>query len=56
MSRDLAYLHDIAKAVSRIENYLAGVEKAQFDGDTMLQDAVIRNLEVIGEAVKLSKI
>src|SRR5579883_2783867 len=53
MSRDKAFLQDIAQAVERIKTYLAGVDKARFDSDLMLQDAVIRNLEVIGEAVKL---
>jgi len=53
MSRDaLVYLEDILDAASRIESYLAGADLSRFLSDTLLQDAVIRNLEVIGEAAK----
>jgi uncharacterized protein with HEPN domain len=38
-------------AIARIESYVSGGHAA-FLADTMIQDAVIRNLEVIGEAVK----
>ena len=53
MSRDaLVYLEDILDAASRIESYLTGVDRNRFLSDTLLQDATIRNLEVIGEAAK----
>lgn len=45
------YLRHIRDAIARIETYTAQGRKAFFE-DTMVQDAVIRNLEVIGEAVK----
>jgi uncharacterized protein with HEPN domain len=45
------YLRHIQDAVTRIEAYTARGRTAFFT-DTMVQDAVIRNLEVIGEAVK----
>ncbi len=45
------YLKHIQDAIARIESYTAQGRKAFF-GNTMVQDAVIRNLEVIGEAVK----
>ncbi len=45
------YLKHIQDAIARIESYTAQGRKAFFD-NTMVQDAVIRNLEVIGEAVK----
>ena len=35
-----------------IESYLVGVRKTSFAKDSKLQDAVIRRLEVIGEAAK----
>jgi uncharacterized protein with HEPN domain len=44
-------LRHIQDAVARIEAYTARGRNAFFT-DTMVQDAVIRNLEVIGEAVK----
>lgn len=53
MSRDaIVYLEDILDAASRIESYLEDAELDRFLSDTLLQDAVVRNLEVIGEAAK----
>lgn len=46
------YLHDILKHAQRIMRYTQGVTYEQFAQDDMLIDAVIRNLEVIGEATK----
>lgn len=51
MKNDLVYLHHIADAISDIEQYTAS-GKEEFFGTKMIQDAVIRNLEIIGEAVK----
>ena len=48
--RDALRLRHVLDAAERIAEYLAGVEEASFLSDKMLQDAVIRNLEVIGEA------
>lgn len=45
------FLAHIRDAIARIESYTQGGREA-FLGDTKTQDAVIRNLEVIGEAVK----
>jgi uncharacterized protein with HEPN domain len=45
-------LDDILEAVERIETYTAGMDKARFQADCKTVDAVVRNLEVIGEAVK----
>ncbi len=54
MSRrgDDAFLRDIQEAVQRIGEYIAEIEYHQFLDDRKTQDAVIRNLEIIGEAVK----
>lgn len=38
-------------AIARIEAYLEGQDEAGFLGNGLVQDAVIRNLEVIGEAL-----
>ena len=51
MKDDRVYLLHIRDAIARIESYTSG-DKSRFLQDTMIQDAVIRNLEVIGEAVK----
>lgn len=40
----------ILQAVQRIRDYLDGLSETQFIGDELRQDAVIRNLEIIGEA------
>lgn len=51
-SRSDAYLDDVLEAVRRIETYLAGETRDSFFGTPMLQDAVVRNLEIIGEVAK----
>lgn len=44
------YLDHIVEALRRIRSYSAGLTETQFALDTMVQDGVIRNIEVIGEA------
>ena len=46
------YLRHILDSIARIEQYLQGVDEAAFQQQEMVQDAVIRQLEIIGEAVK----
>jgi len=50
--RDRDYLSDILEALKRISTYTNQLSYKQFMNDTKTQDAVIRNLEVIGEATK----
>ena len=50
--RDLDYLNDIQEAIHRILTYTANLTYQQFMGDIKTQDAVVRNLEIIGEATK----
>jgi uncharacterized protein with HEPN domain len=53
MKRDeTVYLRHILDSITKIETYLNGVQRRTFDTDTRTQDAVIRQLEIIGEAVK----
>jgi uncharacterized protein with HEPN domain len=53
MSRDIrVWLADIAEACRRIEGYAAGMDVNAFRADRKTVDAVVRNLEIIGEAVK----
>jgi uncharacterized protein with HEPN domain len=49
---DQLFLIHILDSIARIELYLNEVDKFIFDKDTLVQDGVIRQLEVIGEAVK----
>lgn len=44
------YLEHIDQAVRRISTYISGVPKEGFLENQLLQDAVLRNLEIIGEA------
>lgn len=50
--RDWDFLHDIREAIQRIVLYTANLSYQQFMEDIKTQDAVVRNLEVIGEATK----
>lgn len=45
-------LDDILGAISRIREYLQGMTYDAFSTDIKTQDAVVRNLEVIGEAAR----
>ncbi len=52
MSKDpRIYMAHILERIGRISSYTAGGKEAFFD-DPLVQDAVVRNLEVIGEAAK----
>lgn len=44
------YLQHILQAMERIERYTQGLDEAAFLGSELVQDAVIRNIEIIGEA------
>ena len=46
------YLQHIAQAIQRIQRYVAGLSAADFAADDKTQDAVLRNIEVIGEAAR----
>jgi len=50
--RDKHYLADITEAIGRIISYTKDLTYEQFVNRTMVQDAVLRNLQVIGEATK----
>ncbi len=53
MSRDYRlYLADIIQSCDRIGEYIGGYTFDSFSENNMLVDAVARNLEIIGEAVK----
>ena len=47
-----AYLKDILEAIGKIENYTKDISFDDFVAEELIQDGVVRNLEVIGEAVK----
>ena len=49
---DKEFLCDIKEAIQRIEEYIGEMDYKDFLEDIKTQDAVVRNLEIIGEAVK----
>ena len=56
MSRDPLRLRDylghILEAISQIHKYCEDIDEVSFLANRMIQDAVIRNFEIIGEASK----
>lgn len=53
MKKDpLVFIGHIKNAVVDIMNYSKDVTKIKFNKNKMMQDAIIRKVEVIGEAVK----
>jgi uncharacterized protein with HEPN domain len=51
MTDDRLYLINIVECIERIEAYTRGGKEA-FLASTLIQDAVVRNFEIIGEATK----
>jgi uncharacterized protein with HEPN domain len=43
---------DILESIGRIEKYTEGIHRDEFIGNQMIVDAVVRNIEIIGEASK----
>ena len=50
--RLLDYLNHILEAIQRIRTYTEDIVETAFLENTLVQDGVIRNIEVIGEAAK----
>ncbi len=51
MKKDnLVYIEDIYQSTNKIISYVDGMEFEDFQEDSLTQDAVIRNFEIIGEA------
>lgn len=50
MKTNKVYLRHILDAIEQINEYVDGIERATFDANPMLQDAVVRQLEIVGEA------
>ncbi len=49
---DKDYIDDIQDSIKQIEKYIQGYTFEQFVADRKTQDAVVRNLEIMGEAAK----
>jgi uncharacterized protein with HEPN domain len=52
MWRDDAYLLDMLLAAQRIQKYAHGYDFQRFEDDEVLQDAIMRRIQIIGEAAR----
>ncbi|MBI2632103.1 DUF86 domain-containing protein [Candidatus Pacearchaeota archaeon] len=53
MKRDYKlFIDDIRKSINQIEYYMKNISEKQLKNDLKIQDAIIRRLEIIGEATK----
>jgi uncharacterized protein with HEPN domain len=53
LSRDwLLYQDDMRAAAGKVVRYAAGLDRFGFASNELVRDAVLRNLEIIGEAAK----
>lgn len=48
----LIYLHHILNSINLIQGYTEGMDEEQFLRNQMVEDACVRNFEIIGEAAK----
>lgn len=46
------FLDHVLESINDIQNYTSGISKEKFLRDKKTQDAVVRRLEIIGEAIK----
>jgi uncharacterized protein with HEPN domain len=49
---DTVYLHHILDAIKLIHEYTKGMSENEFLSNTMAHDAVVRQIEIIGEAAR----
>lgn len=50
MKDDQLYLIHISECIERIEAYVSGIDKRAFMASSLVQDAVIRNLQIMAES------
>ena len=52
MKDDFVYIDHILLCINKIQDYTKDLEQIDFNKNELIQDAVIRNIEIIGEATK----
>ncbi len=52
MKEEKVYIKHILDSIERLESYIQGANKEKFMKESIIQDAIIRKIEVIGEASK----
>ena len=56
MKDDFVYIEHMNECIFKIKRYVENISKEEFIKNEILEDAIIRNIEIIGEASKkLSK-
>lgn len=50
MTDDAVYVQHMLDSIARIESYTEDVGEREFKEEPLIQDAVIRHLEIVGEA------
>jgi uncharacterized protein with HEPN domain len=53
MWRDETYLLDMLLAARKVQRFTLGVSPAQFQRDDILQNAVLHQVQIVGEAARL---
>jgi len=52
MKDDSIYIDHILNNINRVLDYISGKDRESFEADLVTQDAVVRQLEILGEATK----
>ena len=52
MKDDRLYLIRLSESIAKIESYMDGLDFASFMQNTLVQDAVLRNLQVLAESTQ----
>jgi uncharacterized protein with HEPN domain len=52
MKDDLVFIEHILLCIDKIQEYTKNLNSQEFNKNELIQDAVIRNIEIIGEATK----
>lgn len=52
MKDDKLYLIHISECIERIDSYLEGIDEEGFTKSSLVQDAVVRNLQVMAESTQ----
>jgi uncharacterized protein with HEPN domain len=49
---DTIYLRHIIDSIAKVKTYIKAIDEKSFNKNTLVQDAVIRQIEIIGEATR----
>jgi len=52
MKNDRMYLEHILESIIQVQEYIRGISKGDFISSPIIRDAVVRRMEIIGEAAK----